>query len=86
LAEIGARPARKLLERGPQALSDAELVALLLGSGTKGRSAVDLRALAAGGIRLTARDARCRSAALGGKVGIGPARYAAPDGVSRNDH
>jgi len=36
------RPREKLLNRGPQALSNAELIALLLGSGTKGRSAVDM--------------------------------------------
>jgi DNA repair protein RadC len=31
------RPREKLASRGPQALSDAELIALLLGRGTKGR-------------------------------------------------
>src|SRR5438309_1728304 len=36
------RPREKLLERGAHALSDAELVALLLGSGTRGRTAVEL--------------------------------------------
>ena len=34
------RPREKLLKRGPQALSDAELLALLLGSGIPGCSAV----------------------------------------------
>lgn len=37
-----ARPREKLLERGPQALSDEELLAILLGSGTKGKSALEL--------------------------------------------
>ncbi len=37
-----ARPREKLLERGPQALSDAELLAILLGSGVEGKSALDL--------------------------------------------
>ena len=32
------RPREKLIERGAHALSDAELLALLLGSGVKGRS------------------------------------------------
>src|SRR5882757_9650053 len=71
------RPREKLLERGPQALSDAELVALLLGSGTKGRSAVDLaRSLLAefGSLREMLAADRQR---WEGKVGIGPARYAA---------
>jgi DNA repair protein RadC len=36
------RPREKLIERGAQALSEAELLALLLGSGVRGRSAVEL--------------------------------------------
>jgi DNA repair protein RadC len=36
------RPREKLLERGPQALSDAELLAIFLGTGTRGCSAVDM--------------------------------------------
>ena len=36
------RPREKLLARGAQALSDAELLALFLGSGLRGASAVDL--------------------------------------------
>lgn len=70
------RPREKLLEQGADALSDAELLALLLGSGVRGRSAVDLaRALIAdfGSLRelLSADRSRWR-----GKAGIGPARYA----------
>ena len=70
------RPREKLLERGAQALSDAELLALLLGSGIKGRSAVDVaRSLITdfGSLRemLSADRPRWR-----GKPGIGPARYA----------
>ncbi|MEO7775763.1 MAG: DNA repair protein RadC [Steroidobacteraceae bacterium] len=38
----GERPREKLLARGPQALSDAELLAVLFGSGVRGSSAVDL--------------------------------------------
>ena len=38
----GERPREKLLERGAQALSDAELLAILLRVGTRGMSAVDL--------------------------------------------
>jgi DNA repair protein RadC len=71
------RPREKLLERGAQTLSDAELLALLLGSGTQGHSAVDLaRTLIAdfGSLRelLSAERPRWR-----GKPGVGPARYAA---------
>ncbi|MDK4688840.1 RadC family protein [Kingella negevensis] len=38
----GERPREKLLERGANALSDAELLAILLRVGTQGMSAVDL--------------------------------------------
>jgi DNA repair protein RadC len=67
------RPREKLLTRGASALSDAELLALFLGSGRRGRTAVDLgRDLlgAHGGLKpLLELDA----AALGGQSGIGPA-------------
>ncbi len=36
------RPREKLLEKGKEALSDAELIAILLGTGTRSMSAVDL--------------------------------------------
>lgn len=36
------RPREKLLARGAQALSDAELLALFLGTGSRGKTAVDL--------------------------------------------
>ncbi|MEX0732297.1 MAG: DNA repair protein RadC [Aquisalimonadaceae bacterium] len=36
------RPRERLLARGPQALSDAELLAIFLRTGVRGRSAVDL--------------------------------------------
>ena len=36
------RPREKLLLRGPQALSDAELLAIFLRTGTRGKTAVDL--------------------------------------------
>jgi DNA repair protein RadC len=70
------RPREKLLERGAQALSDAELLALLLGSGIKGHSAVDIaRSLIAefGSLRELLSADRPR---WEGKPGIGPARYA----------
>lgn len=70
------RPREKLLDRGADALSDAELLALLLGSGIPGCSAVaQARSLLKdfGCLRglLNARLARWR------RKGIGPARYAA---------
>src|SRR4051812_29012127 len=36
------RPREKMREKGPSALTDAELLAILISSGTKGRSALDL--------------------------------------------
>src|SRR6185437_6100073 len=73
---LAERPREKLLERGAHALSDAELLALLLGSGTRGRSSVELaRTLIAdfGSLRsvLTADGPRALA-----RAGVGPARYA----------
>jgi len=51
---IEDRPREKLIERGPKALSDAELLAICLGSGVRGQSAVALGRellLQAGGLR-----------------------------------
>ena len=39
---INERPREKLLDKGPAALSDAELVAILFRTGVRGRTAVDL--------------------------------------------
>ncbi|MDH4275317.1 MAG: DNA repair protein RadC [Gammaproteobacteria bacterium] len=39
---VEERPREKLLQRGPQALSDAELLAIFLRTGVAGKSAVDL--------------------------------------------
>ncbi|MGB8359456.1 MAG: UPF0758 domain-containing protein, partial [Bacteroidales bacterium] len=36
------RPRERLWTKGPSSLSDAELIAILIGSGTRNRSAVDL--------------------------------------------
>ena len=72
----GERPREKLLERGAHALSDAELLAVLLGSGVRGRSALELaRALISefGSLRMLLNAERER---LTRQRGIGPARYA----------
>ena len=70
------RPREKLLEQGPEVLSNGELIAVLLGSGTKGFSAVHIaRSLIDefGSLRemLNADKRRWE-----GKQGIGLARYA----------
>ena len=69
------RPREKLLQRGPAALSDAELLAIFLRTGVRGKSAVDL-----------ARDLLVRCGSLGalfaathaeliGMPGVGDAKY-----------
>src|SRR5688500_7282697 len=65
------RPREKLLHRGPKALSDAELLAIFLRTGVRGKTAVDVaRDLLSrfGGLRslLTAPQAEvCRESGLG---------------------
>src|SRR6185437_8211649 len=72
----GERPREKLLGRGAHALSDAELLALLLGSGIPGCSAVAMA-------RLLLKDFGCLRDLLNARLsrwrrkGIGAARYAA---------
>ncbi len=72
----GERPREKLLHRGAQSLSDAELLAIFLRTGVKGKSAVDLaRELleAFGGLRpLLEADRKQFCAAKG----LGDAKYA----------
>ncbi len=70
-----ARPREKLRFRGPRALTDAELLALLVGSGTAGRSALRIaRSLA----RRTPTELSGWATARWLMVaGIGPARAAA---------
>jgi DNA repair protein RadC len=73
---ITERPRERLLTQGAEVLSDGELLAVLLGSGTRGGSAVELaRQLisAFGSLHdlLSATREKCL-----GQRGIGPARYA----------
>ena len=69
------RPREKLIDRGASALSDAELLAIFLRTGVRGRTAVDLarHLLAAfGGLRpLLEADAET----FAGHHGLGPAKY-----------
>jgi DNA repair protein RadC len=70
---VDERPREKLLARGAAALTPAELLAVLLGSGVRGASALDmgrnLLAQAGGLNALLARD-------LAGVSGLGPAKRA----------
>lgn len=78
----GERPREKLLQRGAPALSDAELLAIFLRVGVKGKSAVELaRDLLAHFGSLT----RLFHASLGEFAafpGMGPAKYAQVQAVS----
>ncbi|GEL47674.1 UPF0758 protein [Cellulomonas hominis] len=68
------RPRERMLRLGADALSDVELVALLLGSGRRGSSALDTARdllVAHGGL---AGLAHADSAALLGAPGVGPAK------------
>lgn len=64
------RPREKLLEKGAQALSDAELVAIFLRTGIKGKSAVDL-----------ARDIVARFGSLSGLLAADSATLTAMRGM-----
>src|SRR5688572_4598098 len=70
------RPRERILAAGPGGLTDGELLAVLIGSGRRGLTAVDVaRQLLGefGSLRefLNAGAARCLR-----QLGIGPARYA----------
>ena len=70
------RPRERLLEHGTTGLSDAELLAIVLRTGSRGRSALDLaRELISGygglrGLLEADRESLC------GERGVGPAKYA----------
>jgi len=73
---VAERPREKLLARGARSLSDAELLAVLLGSGTRGSNALELaRELIGrfGGLRELLECDRERLCAV---PGLGSARYA----------
>lgn len=73
---VNERPREKLAERGASALSDAELLALFIGSGRRGASAVDI------GRELIAQRGNLRALldqdlpALAAHAGLGPAKAA----------
>jgi DNA repair protein RadC len=70
-----ARPREKLLDRGPQALSDVELLAILLRTGMAGKNVFELsqELLATGGI---AGLLQATAASLKLVKGLGPAKQA----------
>src|SRR5574343_90449 len=72
----GERPREKLLEQGPAALSEAELLAIFLRIGVSGKSAVDLARdllLHFGSLNRLFSASRAEFSAF---PGMGPAKYA----------
>jgi DNA repair protein RadC len=66
----GERPRERLVALGAQALSDAELIAVILGTGTAGRSALDL-----------GREALARFGGLSGLLASGPEQLGSINGL-----
>jgi len=66
----GERPRERLMAHGAKALSDAELVAFVLRTGTAGRSALDL-----------GREALVRFGGLTGLLAAGPDQLGSIDGL-----
>jgi DNA repair protein RadC len=69
------RPREKLLRKGVEALSDAELVAILLRTGVRGKSAVDLAREAIGRFGSLSALLTADVTALTASPGIGAAKY-----------
>jgi DNA repair protein RadC len=67
---VSERPRERLLAAGPNALSDGELLAVLLGTGTRGQNAVEL-----------ARGLLGRSGSLPALLGLAPAELARAEGL-----
>ncbi|WP_295514435.1 DNA repair protein RadC [uncultured Pseudomonas sp.] len=69
------RPREKLLERGAQALTDAELLAIFLRTGVAGRSAVDLARQLLGEFGSLRALLEADLASFSAHLGLGPAKY-----------
>jgi DNA repair protein RadC len=70
------RPRERLLARGPASLSDAELVALFLGTGVRGKSALDVAGELLARFGRLSRLLSAPAGELDAVPGIGPARLA----------
>ena len=66
------RPREKMLSKGPAALSDAELLAILIGSGTKKENVLEVanRLLSAAGGRLDCLQADASTSQRTGSRGV----------------
>ncbi|KUM42792.1 RadC family protein [Pseudomonas sp. EpS/L25] len=69
------RPREKLLERGAQTLTDAELLAIFLRTGVAGRSAVDLARQLLGEFGSLRALLEADLASFSAHLGLGPAKY-----------
>jgi DNA repair protein RadC len=70
------RPRERLRARGPAALSDAELLALLLGSGRQGQNALEIAQVLLGHLQDLRGLSEASEAELCRQQGVGPARAA----------
>src|SRR5690606_5206243 len=70
------RPRERLIREGPQALSDAELLAVFLRVGIAGKSAVDLARDTLGHFGSLSRLFDVSLAELAALKGLGPAKFA----------
>jgi DNA repair protein RadC len=73
---LDERPREKLLRLGPAALTEAELLAICLGSGAPGQNAVELARGLLGRYRSLRELLTADREALCDQRGVGPARYA----------
>ena len=72
----GERPRERLLAQGPAALSDAELIALFLGTGVRGQSALDVARELLARFGRVSRVLSAPQGELDQVPGMGAARYA----------
>lgn len=80
------RPREKLLERGPSALSDAELLAIFFGTGRKGQSVIQLAQTLLHDFGSLRQLSRATSDELTQTKGIGPAKAALLSAVFEFGH
>jgi len=72
--EPDARPRERLAARGASELTDGELLAIVLGAGTRGASAIDVAGAVLRGLGGLVGVVRATPAELSAFAGIGPAR------------
>ncbi|MFA7558393.1 MAG: DNA repair protein RadC [Hydrogenophaga sp.] len=72
---LAERPREKLLQRGAEALSDAELLAIFLRTGVRGKTAVDLAREVLAGFGSLRRLLEADAASFCSRPGLGEAKY-----------